>query len=106
MLAFAMPAGFTREDIESLASLARVELSPAELDAFGRQLSEVLEYARQVQQVDTEGIPPTSGLSARLDREEGRDDELRPSMARGDALANAPDPAREAGLFKVPRVLG
>ena len=35
-----------------------------------------------------------------------RDDVVRPSLDRDDAIANAPDAARQAGLFRVPRVIG
>jgi len=102
-----MPASFSRDQIAALAQLARLELDEAEAESFRRQLGEILDYATQVQQIDTTGVPPTASVLMRLVNESGdRDDETMPSMDRLDALANAPDGAREAGLFKVPRVLG
>jgi aspartyl-tRNA(Asn)/glutamyl-tRNA(Gln) amidotransferase subunit C len=95
---------FTGEDVERLAQLARLALTPGEKSLFTRQLDDILTYAEQVQEVDTSGIPPTShtvGRAASL-----RDDRVRPSLDRDAALAQAPEIATPIGLFKVPRVLG
>jgi aspartyl-tRNA(Asn)/glutamyl-tRNA(Gln) amidotransferase subunit C len=104
MLAFRMPEILTREEVERIAALASLELTDAEIEMFARQLGEILEYARRVQQIDTTGIAPTShGVSTPpLDRP----DEPRPSLERAPVLAAAPDPAEDAGLFRVPRVIG
>jgi aspartyl-tRNA(Asn)/glutamyl-tRNA(Gln) amidotransferase subunit C len=99
-----MPVVFTRSEIEALAALANLELDPAETDLFGRQLSGILEYARQVQEIDTTGVPPTESVATRQGVD--RPDEVRPSLPRPDALMNAPDGAPDAGLFRVPRVIG
>jgi aspartyl-tRNA(Asn)/glutamyl-tRNA(Gln) amidotransferase subunit C len=104
MLAFAMPAGFSRAEVEAIAALAQLELEPAELDLFAAQLGSILDFANQVQQVDTTGIPPTASVAT--GHETDRPDQLAPSLDRADALANAPEPALSAGLFKVPRVIG
>jgi len=104
MLAFAMPGSFTREEVEQIASLAQLELSAEELALFGRQLGDILQYATQVQQIDTAGVAPTASVGRQHDAT--RPDKVQPSIDVRDALANAPDPAREAGMFKVPRVIG
>ena len=98
-----MAQRLTRSDVERIATLARLELSDAETDLFVRQLTEVLEYAEQIQAVDTTGVPPTSQV---LSRSADRDDAPRPGLSNADALANAPDPSLQAGMFRVPRVLG
>lgn len=99
-----MPAGFSRDEIERIAALAHLELREDELDLFARQLGDVLEYANQLQQIDTTGIPPTASV---LIGDEGeRADHVVPSLDREAALANAPDGAPDAGLFRVPRVIG
>ena len=95
---------FKRSQVEAIAALAHLELSDSELDLFARQLGDILEYANQVQQIDTTGVPPTASVVT--SHEAGREDIVRPSLDRLDALANAPDAAREAGFFKVPRVIG
>ena len=99
-----MSSTFTRDEITSLARLAQLDLDDAELDLFARQLNDILEYARQVQQIDTAGVPPTASVSDLQNTD--RADDTRPSLPREDALRNAPDPARGAGLFRVPRVIG
>ena len=104
MLAFGMPAQFTRDQIAAIAALAQLELDASEIDLFTRQLGDILEYAEVVRQIDTTGVPPTASLDAR--READRVDEVRPSLDRGEALSGAPDAALDAGLFRVPRVIG
>lgn len=97
-----MPGHFTRDDVAALARLARLELAPDEQELFARQLGDILEYARHVQDVNTKGVPPTS--HALVTEMRLRDDEVRPSLPRDEAQAAAPAAAH--GLFKVPRVLG
>lgn len=98
-----MSTTLTRADVTRIAELARLELTPDELDLFTRQLGDILGYVDQINALDTTGVSPTSHV---LNRPVERDDEIRPSLPRREALANAPDAAPEAGLFKVPRVIG
>jgi len=93
----------TQEDITRIAALARLELTPEELDLFTRQLGDILTYVEQIGTLDTTGVAPTSHV---LNRPVDRQDEPRPSLSRANVLRNAPDGAPEAGLFKVPRVIG
>ena len=99
-----MPADFTRDDVERIARLARIELTEPEKALLTPQLSSFLAYAEQVQQVATAGVPPTSHPGATAGT--WRPDESRPCLPREDALAQAPEADPHAGLFKVPRVLG
>ncbi|MCU1384352.1 MAG: gatC [Acidobacteria bacterium] len=104
MLAFSMPADFSRDQIAAIAALAHLELDPSELDLFARQLGDILAYAEVVQQIDTTGVPPTASVV--VQHAVDRADEVRPSLDRDEVLAGAPDAARDAGFFKVPRVIG
>jgi aspartyl-tRNA(Asn)/glutamyl-tRNA(Gln) amidotransferase subunit C len=104
MLASPMASGFTRDEVAAVAALARLDLDPSELEVFARQLGDVLAYAAEVQQIDTTGVAPTASVVTRHAAD--RIDEIRPSLDRDAALANAPDAALDAGLFKVPRVIG
>lgn len=100
----AMPPAFSPDDVARIAHLARLALTSDELQLFARQLAGILAYAEQLQEIDTNGVPPTShplALTAAL-----REDEVRPSLPRDEALAAAPEADTAAGLFKVPRVLG
>jgi aspartyl-tRNA(Asn)/glutamyl-tRNA(Gln) amidotransferase subunit C len=99
-----MPGAFTREDVAKIAALANLELDASEIDLFARQLGDILTYAEAVQNVDTTGIAPTASVLTRHAAD--RPDEVRPSLDRDEALANAPDAAVDAGFFRVPRVIG
>jgi aspartyl-tRNA(Asn)/glutamyl-tRNA(Gln) amidotransferase subunit C len=92
-----------REDVQRIAELARLELSGEELDLFTRQLGDILTYVEQIRSLDTAGVAPTSQV---LNRPIDRDDDRQPTLSREDLMRNAPDAAPEAGLFKVPRVIG
>jgi aspartyl-tRNA(Asn)/glutamyl-tRNA(Gln) amidotransferase subunit C len=99
-----MSSTLAPEEVERIAHLARLSLTTEERDLFARQLTAVLQYAEQLREVDTTGVEPTShplALSTPL-----RADDGRPSLPRDEALEGAPDADRDAGLFKVPRVLG
>ena len=98
-----MSAGFTREQVEALAALAHLQLTDSEIDRLARELGDFLEYARLVQEIDTTGVHPTASVAMR--HEPDREDAVRPSLDRRDALSNAPDAAAQAGFFRVPRVL-
>jgi aspartyl-tRNA(Asn)/glutamyl-tRNA(Gln) amidotransferase subunit C len=92
----------TREDVAHVADLARLTLSEQELDRFTDQLAAVLDHARDVEALDTAGVPPTAHPLPL--RNVLRDDEVRPSLDRDEVLAQAP--AAEGGRFAVPPVLG
>ncbi|MDR1989472.1 MAG: Asp-tRNA(Asn)/Glu-tRNA(Gln) amidotransferase subunit GatC [Acidobacteriaceae bacterium] len=98
-----MSAALSRPQVDAVAALAHLELSDAERELFARQLGEILHYVEQLQAIDTSGVPPTASVFAEVT---DRADEPAPSLPRADALLNAPDANLDAGLFKVPRVIG
>ena len=99
-----MPVAFSRSQIEAIAALAHLRLDDDEIELYSRQLGDILDYANQVQNIDTTGVPPTASVVTR--HEADRPDTVSPSLDRASALGNAPDAALEAGLFRVPRVIG
>ena len=99
-----MSSRLTKSDVAYVAALAHLELTPTEVELFTRQLADILAYAEQLGAVDTSDVPPTSRVLT--DHTADRPDVVRPSLTRAEALDNAPDPAVEAGLFRVPRVIG
>jgi aspartyl-tRNA(Asn)/glutamyl-tRNA(Gln) amidotransferase subunit C len=99
-----MSSVLTVADVERIAALAQLELTAEEKQLFTRQLADILAYAQQVQAIDTSGVPATAHVH--VDERAEREDELQPSLRVEEALANAPDAAQEAGLFRVPRVIG
>jgi aspartyl-tRNA(Asn)/glutamyl-tRNA(Gln) amidotransferase subunit C len=94
----------TIADVERIAALAHLELTDDEKQLFTRQLAEILEYAQQVQAIDTSGVPATAHVHTGQRTE--RNDEPGESLPLSDAVANAPDADSDAGLFRVPRVIG
>ncbi len=91
----------TLEEVEHIAGLARLELSPEEKNRFREQLSDILEYAARLQSLDTTGIQPTSSVLP--ERSVLRPDEPRPGLSLEDLLRNAPQ--IEKDQFRVPPVL-
>ncbi len=98
----AMPVPISREDVAHVARLARLDLTDDELAQFTVQLGAVLEHARDVEALDTGGVPPTAHPLPL--RNVLREDRVVPSLDRDEVLAQAP--AVEADRFKVPRILG
>jgi aspartyl-tRNA(Asn)/glutamyl-tRNA(Gln) amidotransferase subunit C len=99
-----MTDGFSRAQVEAVAALANLELSDSEIELFAKQLGDILDYANQVQKIDTTGVPPTSSVVTRHSAD--RADVVVASLDRTEALSNAPDASQQSGLFKVPRVIG
>ncbi len=92
------------DEVHRIAALAHLALTDDEVTLFGRQLADILEYVRQVQAEDTAGVTPMSHVLDDVTLE--RADEPADGLTRSRALANAPESTSEAGLFKVPRVVG
>jgi aspartyl-tRNA(Asn)/glutamyl-tRNA(Gln) amidotransferase subunit C len=97
-------SSLTHDDVDRIAELARLALTDRERDLFARQLADILGYFEQIARVPTEGVAPTSHVQ--FEQSVLRDDTVTPSLPREEALANAPDAARTAGLFRVPKVIG
>ncbi len=95
------PGAISRQQIEHVASLARLELSADEAEAMTRDLGRILEYVETLEGLDTDGIEPTSHAIP-LDTPV-RADEPAPPMDPDAALSNAPD--RDGDAFVVPKVL-
>ncbi len=91
----------SREEVKHIALLARLGIDEADLEKFSEQLSNILENFEILQRVDTTGVPPTSHPVAL--NNVIRDDEVAPSFAPGEILANAPE--EEDGCFRVRAVL-
>lgn len=91
----------SRDDVNHVALLARLELSEEESERFSIELNAILSHVEQIQSLDVKGIEPTSHPLAL--ENVMREDEPRPSLPHDDALANAPE--REGGGFRVPPVI-
>ncbi len=91
----------SKDEVEKVARLARLEITEAEKEAFSEQLSSILTYMGQLDALDTEGVEPTATVLEQANV--FRDDVVRPSLPVEQALANAPEQAD--GFFSVPRII-
>jgi aspartyl-tRNA(Asn)/glutamyl-tRNA(Gln) amidotransferase subunit C len=101
-----MPQRVTVEDVERVAELARLELTPAEAARMLRDLNNILDYVAELNELDTKGVAPlaqVSELEAEADAGVVRDDALEPSLDRATVTAQAPE--TDGVFFKVPKVI-
>lgn len=96
-----MAVSVSREDVEHIARLARVRLTPDEVERLSRQLSSILDHFAALSAVDTEGVEPTAHPLPLANVM--REDSVAPSLPRDDVLANAE--AVEDGYIRVRAVL-
>ena len=89
-------------DVEHIAHLARLALTPDEIEQYRQQLSDILDHFETLRQLDTSTVAPTATVLPL--RTIMRRDEIHPSLPTDDALANAPD--QHDGFFRVPAVFG
>ncbi|MFN8077103.1 MAG: Asp-tRNA(Asn)/Glu-tRNA(Gln) amidotransferase subunit GatC [Kineosporiaceae bacterium] len=94
-------SGISREEVAHLATLARIDLEPAELDRLAGELGQILEAVAQVQQVAGDDVPPTSHPIPLSNVT--RPDTPRPSLSAQQALSGAPEAQDQR--FRVPRIL-
>ena len=87
--------------VAHIAALARIRLSEAELEPLAEELSHILSWVEQLNEVDTTGVAPmASAASASLPM---RDDAMTDGGCRDTIIGNAPRTAR--GFFTVPKVV-
>jgi len=91
----------SKQEVERVAKLARLEITEAEKEVFSKHLSSILTYIDKLKTLNTEGVEPTATV---LDQTNVfREDKARPSLPAEKALANAPE--SEDGFFVVPKIL-
>jgi len=91
----------TPQEVSHVADLARLHMSQEEIEAMARQLDDILTYVAKLNELDTEAIVPTTHAISIVNA--FREDEMKPSLVREKALANAPQQNGES--FMVPRVI-
>ena len=87
--------------VRKVAQLARLELSPEEIQAFTGQLEAILEYVNKLNELDTSDVEPLAHCLPVHNRL--REDVVQPCLSNDEALANAPE--RDGEFFKVPKIL-
>jgi aspartyl-tRNA(Asn)/glutamyl-tRNA(Gln) amidotransferase subunit C len=92
---------FTSHQIDAVAHLARIDLTPEERQSLGQHLASVLDYVAKLEELDTADVEPMAHVMGL--QNVFREDQPRPSTPRNAMLANAPDQA--CGCYLVPRVI-
>lgn len=92
----------TRDEVAKVSLLARLRFSDEELATLTAQLGQVVEYVRQLEELDTDAIEPMAHVAEISNVLVP--DQPRPSLDREEALANAPK--RDDDCYRVPAVLG
>ncbi|HUX46833.1 MAG TPA: Asp-tRNA(Asn)/Glu-tRNA(Gln) amidotransferase subunit GatC [Desulfosporosinus sp.] len=90
----------SREDVEYVAALARLELTEPEIQEYTEQLNSILDYAAMLERLDTDDVVPTAHAVPL--HNVMREDQVGPSFNQEKALRNAPD--GEEGFFRVPKI--
>jgi len=100
----------SREDVLRVAELAHLELTDAEVEAFGRHLDSILTYSDKLNELDTSGVepmaqvlPPGAAATDHTGSTPMREDVPAPCDFGKDVLADAPDASPP--YFRVPKVI-
>lgn len=95
----------TKAEIEKVALLAHLELDPEELTTLGGQITDIVSYVEQLNELDTANVEPALGglTPEAAQTDSARMDQIADSLGQKIALEEAPDPA--SGHFRVPKVL-
>lgn len=91
----------SKQDVEQVAKLARLEITETEKEAFTQQLSGILAYVEKLNRLKTTGVEPTATVLGQTNV--FREDKARPSLPVEKAVANAPESSN--GFFVVPKIL-
>ncbi|MFL0364406.1 Asp-tRNA(Asn)/Glu-tRNA(Gln) amidotransferase subunit GatC [Bacillus sp. PK3_68] len=91
----------SEEQVRHVAHLARLAISDEEVETFTAQLDSIIQFAEQLNELDTTGVKPTSHV---LDMKNVlREDKSEPGLPREEVLKNAPD--HEDGQIRVPAII-
>ncbi len=88
-------------EIEHIVMLARLELTEEEKKLFSKQIGSIIEYIEKLNELDTTNVDPTSHILPM--KNVFRDDKLKPSLLKDNALQNAPD--RTNDFYRVPKII-
>ena len=91
----------TKKEVIYVSNLARLELKDEEIDKFSVQLSDILEYIKKLNEIDTKNVEP---MKHAVDINNAfREDKVTNKSYKDDILKNAPD--RDNDYFKVPKII-
>ena len=91
----------TKEEVEKVAHLARLELNKDQINNHAEQLQKILEYVKQLEKIDTNGVPSTTRAIEVINV--FRKDQKKNSDCTEEILELGP--SREDKYFKVPKII-
>ena len=91
----------TRQTLDKIAHLARLEFAEADAAKILKDMNGILAFVDKLNEVDTDGVQPLISMSHEINA--FREDELKPHLSHESALLNAPK--KDADYFRVPKVL-
>ena len=87
--------------IEKLASLSKLSFTKEELDLISKDMSKMVDFINQLDEIDTEGVEPLIHVNEGFNN--WREDEIREMLDQKEALSNSP--IKDSTYFKLPKVL-
>lgn len=91
----------TKEDVDHVALLGRLELTEEEREMYTRQLNDILGHFQELERLNTNDVQPTAHVLPL--KNVYREDWVGQHLSREEVLANGPDP--EENCFKVPKIV-
>ena len=91
----------TSDEIKKLAALSKLSIADDEMEKYSQELSDILDYVSQLENVDTRNIEPLLNVLDQVN--DSKPDEPQPSITQELALKNAPKASGE--FFQVPEVI-
>jgi aspartyl-tRNA(Asn)/glutamyl-tRNA(Gln) amidotransferase subunit C len=100
-----MTAGVTEKEVERVAELAHLELTPDESVRMQKDLNAILDHVAELNELDTTGVVPLASANELSDAHasEFRADVVQASLDRAVVMAQAPESS--GAFFKVPKVI-
>lgn len=89
------------EQVRHVANLARLEISEEETESFRKQLDKMITFAEQLNELDTDGVEPTSHVLGM--KNVMREDVANQGLPQSEVVKNAPD--HQDGYIKVPSIM-
>jgi len=91
----------SKEDVDKIARLAKLELSEDERNKFAKQLGDIISYVEKLDEVDVSNVEPLAHVNDLMNVT--RDDKSRPSLDKEQVFRNSPQ--HDKDYFLVPKVL-
>lgn len=96
-----MPKGISRDELLHVAEVARLKLSDKEVELFAKQASDIIEWFKELQEVNTKDVKPSPHPLETVNV--SREDEVKPSYAKDEVFINTEH--KEKGFFKGPKII-